>query len=116
MQSVIGMDSASSAADRHSQKPNSAITTTSAMASYRLWVNRPTDSSTCRGWSEVRARMRSSGRLARASASARSTLAPKSAICMPERIETASVTARVRCHVPALSRDVYLLRKRGGFS
>ena len=47
--SVIGIDSAISSADRHSQKPISDTSTTSATASYRLPMKRWMFSSTCRG-------------------------------------------------------------------
>jgi len=52
-------------------------------------------SSTWRGWSEVRARIRSSGSRCFRSSSAASTLIPKASICSPARIWMESVTARV---------------------
>ncbi len=47
--SVIGIDSAKRSAERHSQNPMSPTTTTSAIASYRLDMNRSTFSCTCSG-------------------------------------------------------------------
>ncbi len=46
--SVIGMQSAMSSADRHSQKPTSDTSTTSRTASHRLLVKRSSFSRTCR--------------------------------------------------------------------
>ena len=103
MASVSGIEAAISSAARQSQKPTRATTTTSAMASHRLAMSRLTRSFTCLGWSEVRSTIRSGGSCGRTSASALSTALPKSPICSPERICTASVTARLRCHLPLSS-------------
>ena len=104
MASVSGIEAAISMAARQSQKPTSATITTSAIASHRLPISRLTSSFTCRGWSEVRSTIRSGGSCGRTPASAASTALPKSPICSPERICTASVIARLRCHVPDASR------------
>ena len=60
MASVSGMLIASRAAERHSQNPMRAISTTRITASHRLFMKRLMFSSTCSGWSEGRARIRSS--------------------------------------------------------
>ena len=107
---VSGMLSASSTAERHSQNPTSATSTTRTTASHRLLISRWMFSSTCSGWSEVRARIRSGGSRSRTTASAESTAWPKSPIFSPGRIWSASVTARPRCQCPAESAQLYWLR------
>ena len=49
MASVMGMESAMRKAERHSQKPISAISTTRPIASYSASMNRSIFSLTCRG-------------------------------------------------------------------
>jgi hypothetical protein len=62
MAKVMGMEIAIRTADRHSQKPISETSTTRMMASYKASMNRLMFSLTCKGWSEVRAIIKSSGR------------------------------------------------------
>ena len=100
---VSGIASAISSAERHSQKPSSATMTTRTIASIRLSMNRSTLSSTCRGWSEVRAKIRSSGSRSRTPASTASTSSPNSPILAPARISTLRVTARLRSQRPLSS-------------
>ena len=106
---VSGMLSASSTAERHSQNPMSATSTTRATASHKLFISRWTFSSTCSGWSEVRARIRSGGSRSRSTARAESTAWPKSPIFSPGRIWSASVTARPPCHCPRGVRPAVLV-------
>ena len=47
--SVIGIDSIIRSAERHSQKPRKATSTTSAIASYSAGMNRSMFSATCSG-------------------------------------------------------------------
>ena len=101
MARVRGMERAMSRAERHSQKPMRETRTTRITASSRLVMKRWMFSSTCRGWSEVRARTRSSGSRCWRSCRAASTAAPKRSICSPARIWTERVTARVRCQLPS---------------
>ena len=68
-------------------------------------MNRLTFSVTCRGWSEVRAMIRSSGNCFFSSASAASMSSPNWPMYPPGRIWTATVMARLRCQLPFASRQ-----------
>jgi hypothetical protein len=103
MASVIGMLSAMSSAERHSQKPTSATSTTRTIASYRLDMKRSTFSRTCSGWSLTLRITRSSGRSARRLSSSASTALPKSATWRPDFIVSERVIERVRCQRPSAS-------------
>ncbi len=70
---VSGMLIASNSAERHSQNPTSAMSTTRMMASYRLPMKRSTLSCTCSGWSEVRAMIKSGGNRSRSTCRVEST-------------------------------------------
>ncbi len=103
MARVMGMDRAMSKAERHSQKPMKDTRTTSHTASPRASMNSSTFSSTCLGWSEVRAMIRSSGSLAATSARASSTCSENSSILCPWRMFTARVMPQARRQDPSLS-------------
>jgi hypothetical protein len=103
---VVGMESMTSRAERHSRNPSRATTPTRARASKRASRNRSMFSRTWRGWSDVRAITRSSGRRASSSSSALCTLAPKSATCSPARMYTATVMEGDRSQLPSASRQV----------